>query len=373
MTDRKSSPTVKTFTIEGNIGVGKTTLCQKAIAANPQGTVVLKEMVNEKLLSLFYQDPRKYAFAFQLFMMAHRLYNQTTVGIISDGDSHRLPWQHDQKVSVFWDSSVLRDFMFALVNEENGNISTPEMQAYISVLTSDVIQDSFLSQSVDEGGVVESSSSWKERFFGGGGGGDDDVAQKPFSLSSLKMVRDVTVIVFLFDDPAECKRRVEEERQIAAEKGIPLSYYQQLEEMHFRVLLQLWEEQCPKTVVMDWQKYSGTQDPVKLILFTHADQRMPIFARKWITVDGSIMIGWKTIEAVDEPSECELLRPEGDRGMMRTICMPRYQLRPNPRLPDNQNLIHRMYLGEKPRNYLKFVIHCLTRTRLQLVFVAEEL
>ena len=64
----------KYICIEGNIGVGKTTLSKK-IAKDYSARILLEEFDNNPFLPKFYSDPKKYAFPLELFFMAER-YNQ---------------------------------------------------------------------------------------------------------------------------------------------------------------------------------------------------------------------------------------------------------------------------------------------------------
>ena len=57
--------------IEGNIGVGKTSLAEK-IAADCNARLVLEEFANNPFLPKFYKEPAKYAFPLELFFMAER-------------------------------------------------------------------------------------------------------------------------------------------------------------------------------------------------------------------------------------------------------------------------------------------------------------
>ena len=57
--------------IEGNIGVGKTSLAEK-IAADYNARLVLEEFSNNPFLPKFYKEPEKYAFPLELFFMAER-------------------------------------------------------------------------------------------------------------------------------------------------------------------------------------------------------------------------------------------------------------------------------------------------------------
>ena len=57
--------------IEGNIGAGKTTLCQ-ALARNYSCKLILETFADNPFLPLFYEDPERYALSVELFFMAER-------------------------------------------------------------------------------------------------------------------------------------------------------------------------------------------------------------------------------------------------------------------------------------------------------------
>ena len=65
--------------IEGNIGVGKTTLA-KAIAKHLDAKLILEEFAENPLLPLFYNDPKKYSFPLEMSFMAER-YEQLKVDL----------------------------------------------------------------------------------------------------------------------------------------------------------------------------------------------------------------------------------------------------------------------------------------------------
>lgn len=57
--------------IEGNIGAGKTTLCQM-LADEHNGRVILEEFADNPFLANFYENPERYAFSVELFFMTER-------------------------------------------------------------------------------------------------------------------------------------------------------------------------------------------------------------------------------------------------------------------------------------------------------------
>ena len=58
-------------TIEGNIGVGKTTLA-RVLAQHFNAELVLEQFADNPFLSKFYENPAQYAFPVELFFMAER-------------------------------------------------------------------------------------------------------------------------------------------------------------------------------------------------------------------------------------------------------------------------------------------------------------
>ena len=59
------------ITIEGNIGVGKTTF-SKMLAEELGYRIVLEEFADNPFLPKFYNQPERYAFSLELFFMAER-------------------------------------------------------------------------------------------------------------------------------------------------------------------------------------------------------------------------------------------------------------------------------------------------------------
>ena len=57
--------------IEGNIGSGKTTLCQK-LASRYGCDLVLEQFTDNPFLPFFYENPERYAFPVELFFMTER-------------------------------------------------------------------------------------------------------------------------------------------------------------------------------------------------------------------------------------------------------------------------------------------------------------
>jgi deoxyadenosine/deoxycytidine kinase len=59
------------ISIEGNLGVGKTSLCHK-IAEKDNCELILEQFADNPFLPLFYQNPSRYALTVELFFMTER-------------------------------------------------------------------------------------------------------------------------------------------------------------------------------------------------------------------------------------------------------------------------------------------------------------
>ena len=70
------------ITIEGNIGVGKTTF-SKMLSETLGARLILEEFADNPFLPKFYKQPERYAFSLELFFLAER-YRQ--LGDIVDQD-----------------------------------------------------------------------------------------------------------------------------------------------------------------------------------------------------------------------------------------------------------------------------------------------
>ncbi|XP_068738608.1 deoxyguanosine kinase-like isoform X2 [Montipora capricornis] len=98
--------------VEGNIGVGKSTLaCQLAKQLNYR--VFLEPTTKNPYLAKFYRDPKKYALKLQLWIFRQRF--KTYV----DATEHVLKYGQ----GVLLDRSVFSDSVFAEANYQHGTIS----------------------------------------------------------------------------------------------------------------------------------------------------------------------------------------------------------------------------------------------------------
>jgi deoxyadenosine/deoxycytidine kinase len=110
--------------IEGIPAAGKTSLASIIETTCKQAQTcctVHSEYIPKKLLKLFYEDPKKYAFSLQLFMLPNRLWPAMT-------------YKNKDRVIVS-DRSPTGDFLFAHHHMSNNNITEEEWMAYNQIRT----------------------------------------------------------------------------------------------------------------------------------------------------------------------------------------------------------------------------------------------
>lgn len=101
----------KFIAIEGNIGVGKTSLAKK-IAKDYNSELILESFSNNPFLPKFYKDPEKYAFSLELFFMSER-YHQLKK--IWSGDlffSNKISDYFFMKSKIFAKTTLKDDELF---------------------------------------------------------------------------------------------------------------------------------------------------------------------------------------------------------------------------------------------------------------------
>lgn len=90
----------KYICIEGNIGSGKTSLCD-LIAKNYPAQLLLEEFDDNPFLPFFYQSPERYAFTVELFFMAERHKQLSNVQL-----QHDLFYQFTVADYSFWKTLI---------------------------------------------------------------------------------------------------------------------------------------------------------------------------------------------------------------------------------------------------------------------------
>lgn len=113
--------------IEGVIGVGKTTLSKAICEHYRQQGMKCKyypEHVNIDFLNLFISDMKKYAFAFQMYMLERRLQ------MIREAED----WIRRTNGIAILDRSLHGDYTFALLQRLNGNMTDQEWNIYENII-----------------------------------------------------------------------------------------------------------------------------------------------------------------------------------------------------------------------------------------------
>lgn len=117
--------------VEGSIGAGKSTLCSTmSRLRSAQGpTLHMPEPVDKpsfkQLLGLFYTEPKRWAFAFQMFALKER-FNQHTLAseMVNNG------------TTVIQDRSIFSDACFGITAHELGNMTIDEWDIYAEMFAS---------------------------------------------------------------------------------------------------------------------------------------------------------------------------------------------------------------------------------------------
>lgn len=118
------------YTIEGLIGVGKTTLgrsLERYLNENGLEAKFFPEYVNKELLSQYIKDMKRYAYAFQMVMLCKRIeiYRQAELFSRTGG------------ISLI-DRSIVGDMTFARMQMENGYFTPEEWAVYLNLVKSEI-------------------------------------------------------------------------------------------------------------------------------------------------------------------------------------------------------------------------------------------
>jgi len=222
LTTLKTSLRGKVIEIEGNIGSGKTTLGNELMKfmnseSKTEDCLMFSEKVHDTFLNAFYGNPKRYAFAFQMYMLTTRLYQ------IDEG----FRQARENKKLVLLDRGAVGDTLFALTSHSLKSMDDQDLNIYQSVC--------------------------KERL--------------PSTLSSK-----VDVVVYLDVDPAECHRRMNL-RNRDSEGGVPLSYLEIVDSCYFHLFVDWLAERRgtfydmnigapPPISVLRWSKFGKIEDVV---------------------------------------------------------------------------------------------------------------
>jgi len=195
--------------LEGNISVGKSTLCAKMPKEYKGKSVVIRyETIPKGLLALFYsglsQKPNPYAFTLQINQLSRRSCDMLlTAAELKDKEG-----------IAFFDRSLVGDLVFALQHYWNGNLKEEEFAVYLE---------------------------------------EAKISQIQKVLSSLNY------IFYLFNKPSDSLNNVRKRGDV--DSSIPISLLEELDLLHGHVILWLMASLGVKVTVIDWSKF-GTPDTI---------------------------------------------------------------------------------------------------------------
>jgi len=201
--------------MEGLIGVGKSWAgkhLKSVLLEVGMKSEFYEEEAEEHLLTLFYTNPPKYAFALQLKMYEACLRN------------FKLAERRDNDMTVrFIDRSLWGNEVFAAMHTHEGNISTPEWAAY-------------------KGGFKSNG---------------------PYAAD---------FVVFLVAKVARCMERAKQKRGRKSEKDLPLEYMQNLERWYTTMMLAQIKEKASNIVPIDWNEFGTPEDILNALVKYNPDE-----------------------------------------------------------------------------------------------------
>jgi deoxyadenosine/deoxycytidine kinase len=204
--------------IEGLIGVGKSRLTSKFV---DKGYVIYPEFVPSAMLKLFYEDMKKYAFTFQLFMMSSRIFQS------------ELSLEIKERKTIF-DRGPIGDYVFAIVNYIQGNITYEEFEVYFT--------------------------TFQERNF----------SKHAFMFDRM---------IYLHVEPSITIKRIAH-RSRDGEEHIMMRYLTLLEQVYFSVMLYL-SSISSQVLFADWTEYGEVEDVIekklcKQVFFEKSEDSMKL-------------------------------------------------------------------------------------------------
>jgi len=200
--------------VEGNIGVGKSTFCsQLTEVRGADRTRLFPEPVDKPafrtLLGLFYEDPSRWGFTFQMYALKERFKQHTLAAeLVANG------------IGAVQDRSIYADGCFGRLVSMDGNMTQEEW---------DIYADTF---------------------------------------GSLKRyLRYPDVMVYLRADPEVCHERTKT-RGREEESGVPLGYLKRLHDEHEAMMDAM--SRFTRVVVFDWNEFNddidGTNSQINEVL-----------------------------------------------------------------------------------------------------------
>jgi len=84
-------------------------------------------------------------------------------------------------------------------------------------------------------------------------------------MEGIPFLQDIHCFTFLNDEPARCKERVEKLRKNESEQGIPLAYYEGIDDIHFSIFMELMSKKLSNVLILNWGQYNDPEDVFKII------------------------------------------------------------------------------------------------------------
>ena len=130
--------------IEGNIGAGKTSLCQK-IAKQQNAKLILEQFADNPFLPKFYRDPERYSFTLELSFLADR-YNQLKKHLDNlDLFSELIIADYFFMKSLIFSSATLQEDEYRLYRQLfdiiYGSLPKPDLYVYLHKSVSNLMEN----------------------------------------------------------------------------------------------------------------------------------------------------------------------------------------------------------------------------------------
>ncbi len=130
--------------IEGNIGAGKTSLCQK-IAKQRNAKLILEQFADNPFLPKFYKNPERYSFTLELSFLADR-YNQLKKHLDNfDLFSELIIADYFFMKSLIFSSSTLQEDEYRLYRQLfdiiYGSLPKPDLYVYLHKSVDNLIEN----------------------------------------------------------------------------------------------------------------------------------------------------------------------------------------------------------------------------------------
>jgi deoxyadenosine/deoxycytidine kinase len=191
--------------IEGNIGVGKSTFCKSLQKADPEAMVCYEMVTENPYLKRFYEDQKRWAFPMQMWILKQRIAQH----------KEAVAYVRRTGKNAYLDRSFFGDYVFCIANHQLGNIDDEQFAEYKETLEAEL-----------------------------------DLTDPPNEIWHLRA------------PPEVCMQRIKK-RARGAEVGIELPYLALIRDGHLEVLAEVDTQYGGPVVGRDSRPFP-TQDPLEL-------------------------------------------------------------------------------------------------------------